>query len=255
LNARGYLLLVVAAGVVGATACAGVKSNATAGTGGSTGTGGRGGGIVIGDAGTPPIPPCTGPCPDFSKGPYFDTGVSHDVAGMFGTPTSGAGPCVTEPENGALFPNNWLRPRVRVPGSTGIVKITFHADREADDLVAYTNGESWVLQNEVWMGLAQHVVEEDITVTVQTPAGGATSVKFQVAPVGAGGTMVFWAANPAAAGKTGVESMSQDAIVDDSMLMGFTVGEETTHQTLKITDVQQQVALQNGLTQKSHCIG
>src|SRR4030095_8098676 len=123
LNARRCLLLVVAAGVVGATACAGVKSNVTAGTGGSTGTGGHAGGIVIGDAGTPPIPPCTGPCTDFSKGPYLDTGVSHDVAGMFGTPT-GAGPCVTEPENGALFPNNWLRPRVRVPGSTGSLKIT-----------------------------------------------------------------------------------------------------------------------------------
>jgi len=260
LNARGFLFrflwLGLAAGVVGATACAGVKSNVTAtGTGGSTGTGGHAGGIIIGDAGTSTIPPCTGPCTDFSKGPYFDTGVSHDVAGMFGTPTTGSAPCITEPENGALFPSNWLRPRVRVPGSTGLLKITFHADREADDLVAYTNGESWALPKEVWMGLASHVVEEDITVTVQTPGGGASSVKFQVAPVGAGGTMVFWAANPAAAGKTGVESMSQDAIVEDSMLMGFTVGDETAVPTLKITDVQQQVALQNGVTQKSHCIG
>ena len=71
-------------------------------------------------------------------------------------------------------------------------------------------------------------------------------MKFQVAPVGAGGSMVFWAANPAAAGKTGVENMAPSAIVDDSMLMGFTVGDESTVPTLKITDVKQQVALQNG---------
>ena len=67
--------------------------------------------------------------------------------------------------------------------------------------------------------------------------------------------MVFWAANPAAAGKTGVENMAPSAIVDDSMLMGFTVGDESTVATLKITDVKQQVALQNGQTQSSHCIG
>ena len=146
-------------------------------------------------------------CATTSHGPIFDLGVSSDVAGRFGLPSRG-GPCVTEPEDGALFPNNWLRPRVRVPGSTGALKITFHADKEANDLVAYTNGESWALPKDVWRKLAHHVVEQDITVTVQTPAGGATSVKFQVAPVGAGGSMVFWAANPAAAGKMGVESMS-----------------------------------------------
>ena len=39
------------------------------------------------------------------------------------------------------------------------------------------------------------------------------------------------------------------------MLMGFTVGDESTVPTLKITDVKQQVALQNGQTQGSHCIG
>ena len=67
--------------------------------------------------------------------------------------------------------------------------------------------------------------------------------------------MVFWAANPAAAGKTGVENMPQKNIDEDSMLMGFTVGDESTIPTLKITDVDQPVALQNGMTQGSHCIG
>jgi hypothetical protein len=201
------------------------------------------------------VPPCVGLCQDFPSTPYFDVGLSHDVVGMFGAPSGAPGPCVTEPEDGALFPNNWLRPRVRVPGSTGVLKITFHAAKEQDDLVAYINGESWAMPKEIWTKLAYHVVSEDITVTVQTPSGGATSVKFQVAPVGAGGSMVFWAANPAAAGKTGVENMSPDTLVEDSMLMGFTVGDESTRPTLKILDVQQQVTLQNGKTQGSHCIG
>ena len=119
----------------------------------------------------PPIPPCVGKCIDFPPDPYFDVGVSHDVTGMFGTPSAGPGPCVTEPEDGALFPNNWLRPRVRVPGSTGVLKITFHAEKQANDLVAYTTGESWAMPKDVWTKLAEHVVEEDITVTVQAPDG------------------------------------------------------------------------------------
>jgi hypothetical protein len=254
LKARGYILLVLVS-AAGAVGCAGIKANATEGTGGSFGSGGRGGVIGTGGSGPMTPPPCVGKCTDFPKEPYFDLGVSSDVAGMFGAPTATGGPCVTEPENGALFPNNWLRPRVRVPGSTGILKITFHADKQENDLVAYTNSESWALPKEVWFKLAYHVVEEDITVTVQSPTGGATSVKFQVAPVGAGGSMVFWAANPAAVGKIGVENMTQDMIKDDSMLMGFTVGDESTVEALKITNVQQEVALQNGLTQKSHCIG
>jgi hypothetical protein len=259
LTVRGYFLLGLTAFVVGATACAGVQpastGTGTAGSAGSVGTGGRAGVIGTGGMVPPPIPPCVGKCTDFPADPYFDVGVSHDVTGMFGTPSAGPGPCVTEPEDGALFPNNWLRPRVRVPGSTGVLKITFHAEKQANDLVAYTTGESWAMPKEVWTKLAQHVVEEDITVTVQAPTGGVTSVSFKVAPVAAGGSMVFWAANPAAAGKTGVENMDPQTLKEDSMLMGFTVGDESTVPTLKITDVAQPVALQNGKTQGSHCIG
>ena len=44
-----------------------------------------------------------------------------------------AGPCITEPENGTLLPNNWLRPRVKVraPGAT-LLEIRFHSDKEAE---------------------------------------------------------------------------------------------------------------------------
>jgi WD40-like Beta Propeller Repeat len=258
LTVRGSFWLSLTASVVGAAACAGVEPTSGTGPGGSAGIvgmGGRAGVIGTGGMVPPPIPPCVGLCTDFPRDPYFDVGVSHDVTGMFGTPSAGPGPCVTEPEDGALFPNNWLRPRVRVPGSTGVLKITFHSDKQANDLVAYTTGESWAMPKDVWTKLASHVVDQDITVTVQAPTGGVTSVRFKVAPVSAGGSMVFWAANPAAAGKTGVENMPQKDIAEDSMLMGFTVGDESTIPTLKITDVAQPVALQDGKTQGSHCIG
>jgi hypothetical protein len=162
---------------------------------------------------------------------------------------------VTEPEDGALFPSNWLQPRVRVPGSTGLLKITFHADREANDLVAYASGETWSLPKGIWSALASHVVDEDVTVSVQTLGGGATSVKLRIAPAPATGSIVFFALDPTQAGKPGIETLSQSAIVNDASLAGFAPGDEATVEVLKITDVQQQVATQSGNTQGSHCIG
>jgi hypothetical protein len=169
-RARGYLLVASAAAVIAGVGCAAVKTSSQdpgSGSGGSTGSGGRAGTIGTVDAGVMQPEPCTGKCTDFPKEPIFDLGVSSDVAGRFAAPSSAtSGPCVTEPEDGALFPNNWLRPRVRVPGSTDVLKITVHAERQANDLVAYTNGESWALPKDVWWKLANHVVEQDITVTV-----------------------------------------------------------------------------------------
>jgi len=244
-----------------AVGCAGVKqlpSNAS-GTGG-TGTGGSVGGTSgtqtgVGGTTQMMIPPCpNNVCTDFPTAPIFAVGVQSDAGNMFGAP-SGTGPCVTEPEDGTLFPNNWLRPRIRVPGNTGILKITFHSDMEANDLVAYSMGETWALPKDIWTALSTHVREQDITVTVQVPSGGATTVRFQVANVSAGGSMVFWSADPSQVGKQSVESMTQAAVVNDSYLLGFAVGDESTASTLKITDVVQPVTTQNGLTQGSHCIG
>ena len=80
---------------------------------------------------------------------------------------------------------------------------------ESTDLVAYAQGDSWALPKPIWQNLAAHINEQNITVTVQTPNGGATSVNFQIAPVGAGGSMVFWSADPKAVGKMGVETIAQ----------------------------------------------
>ncbi len=81
----------------------------------------RGGSSSTGAGGTITPTGCIGQCTDFeptasNPNPMFDQGVSSDVGSKFGNP-SGAGPCVTEPEDGALYPNNWAPLRVRVPGT------------------------------------------------------------------------------------------------------------------------------------------
>jgi len=197
---------------------------------------------------------CSGLCTDFPPLPILATGVSPDAPGMFGAP-SGSGPCVTEPEDGTLFPRNWLRPRVRVPGATGLLKITLHAEREANDLVAYARGETWVLPKDIWSALARHVVDEDVSLTVQTLAGGATTLKFRIAPAAANGSIVFFSLDPAQAGKTAIESMPAASIANDATLKGFSVADEGTVDVLKITDVAQPAGMQAGATQASHCTG
>src|SRR3954453_6887502 len=121
---------------LGAVACAGVKSGvASPGAGGSASGQGGGGGASSGQGGAggmsmPKAPPCPNDmCTDFPADPVVDPGVPPNPGDMFtGTP-SGAAPCVTEPEDGALFPNNWLRPRVKWTGA-GLTRITVSAPNQ-----------------------------------------------------------------------------------------------------------------------------
>jgi len=273
-NTRAYerlfpgLTLLAAAGLIALAGCAGVKPvQSNTGSGGSSSSkGGSSGGGSNGSGGTVITPTgCNGPCTDFeptssNPNPIIQEGVPDNVGDMFGNP-SGNGPCVTEPEDGSLFPNNWLPPRIRVPGNSGYLKITFHADMESTDLVAYAQGDHWALPKPLWQSLAAHINLQPIKVTVQTPGGGATSVNFQIAPVGAGGSMVFWSMDPTAVGKDLGSVTDVTTIKNDSFLDGFTVGDVSTlfqsngKPALAITDVKQQVATQQGKTQASHCIG
>ena len=268
---QGLMGLVATASLLAGVGCAGVKpQQSPSGSGGSSsssgGSNGRGGNSS-GSGGTITPTGCNGQCTDFeptsdNPNPIIQQGVPGDVATMFGNP-SGNGPCITEPEDGSLFPNNWLPPRVKVNNysSTGYLKITFHADMESTDLVAYAQGDNWALPKPIWQNLAAHLPMQPVTVTVQTPGGGATSVSFQIAPVGAGGSMVFWSADPLAVNKQNIQTLAQSGLVNDSFLDGFSVGDTSTlfqangKPALAITDVKQQVATQTGSTQGSHCIG
>src|SRR5262245_57323599 len=98
--------------------CAGVKPQSTSGTAGSgngTGLGGFGG------SGMMPTP-CMGVCTDFPATPDTRPGAPANAATIFGAAGSGSsgGPCIIEPQENSLFPNNWLRPRFRWTAGQGL---------------------------------------------------------------------------------------------------------------------------------------
>jgi hypothetical protein len=162
---------------------------------------------------------------------------------MFGSPSSGSqsgGPCLLEPEVGALFPNNWLRPRfVFSPAnsSQNLFELRLHTPNnvETNDLVVYTTSTSWTMPKAMWTQLAGHVQDSPIEVTVRgmsstggTPALGTTGT-ITIAPAPAGGSMVYWASS----------TMALNALSTE--LQGFHVGDESTVMALATTQVQETV--------------
>ena len=255
--------------LVGAFAgCAGAKVGISP-SGGNSGNGGGGGGAGSGltvnlDAKAPSNTPepdqgavpqaCDNPsaCTDFPKDPILDGNVPANPGSQFSGSPSGSGPCVIEPEDGSLFPYNWLRPRIKWSGASGLVQITIHADLEANDLVAYTTSDHWLMPKDVWKALSKHVHEQDVAVTVRAAGGGATTAKFQIASANAAGNIVFWAADPAAAGNQNIDVTPPDT---DSMLKGFSVGEDNTVDALLLSQVQQPSMAQSFNKRTPKCMG
>jgi hypothetical protein len=149
--------------------------------------------------------------------------------------------CVLEPQlstattPGALFPNNWLRPRFRWASSGGetLWEIRLQNESQPEDLRAYTRDTQWELPADVWDKMDG--ITTPITVTIRGLGAGGTLTgtrgDFQIAPVAAGGSMVFWA--------TTSSLVTVDALTrqTSSKLMGFGVGDESVVQTLSAVDV------------------
>lgn len=251
--------------VLGGLALACAEASVDQGAAGSGTTGGIGGatGGATGSMGKVdfkvpgvdiPVVPCPNAlCSDFPADPIIEMGTPAGAAAMFSGSASGAGPCIVEPEDGTLFPYNWLRPRIKWKGTTGIHKITISSQRQDKELVAYTSGDSWTMPKEIWRNLAGHVQDlSDIVVKVRAAGGGESQVKFNIAPVDASGSMVFWAAKPSEVGK----DPALASAVEDSELRGFTVGDESTATALKISDVKQESREQSWQkTRRVRCIG
>jgi hypothetical protein len=251
--------------LAGGGACSPPKVEGRPGAGG--GAGGRGGAggtpaagsggaagapIALPDGGPAAVVPCSGGrCQDFPAEPLFDEGAPRDAPAMFGAPAFGAAPCVVEPEDGTLFPQKWLRPRIKWTGTTGLHRITMRTELEEHTLTAYTTRGSWTLPKAIWEGLSEHVVDQEVEVTVRAASGGEARARFRIAPVPASGSMVFWAVKPEESGRELFNEQEDYA----SELRGFTVGEESTASVLKIRDVQQGSAGQDGARRRVRCIG
>ncbi len=207
------------------------------GTGGSiSGIGGSGAGSTVF-----PGPTCTANCTDFPEAPIFDMeggAISDaDVAPFANPETFTPGTmCVTEPQlgtdgqPGAMFPANWLRPRFKWTPAAGdtLFEIRLTNEIETHALVAYTRKSEWVMPEEIWTAAAKNV-HTPITVTIRGTSGGAVNGMrgtFQIAPVYAAGSLVFWA--------TTTKKVSKDG----SFLMSFTVGSDAVAKALDLTQVQ-----------------
>ena len=239
---------------------------------------GNGGGGFV--AGPPASSKCSkGACNDFSSSPIMDPkGMpSGNPASLFGPAGSGStanGPCLVEPADGALYPKNWLRPRVywkAGSSSQNLFEVRFHADGEMTDLVVYTTNTYWAMDKSIWQTIAWtppgangmpaaqdgSLIGAQIKVTVRgISSGGGTpaisnTASIQIAPAIADGALVYWTTSSFA------------TVSNSTTLQGFTVGDEGTTTALTTTQVQQQVRaqppppanLQPATFQQVFCIG
>ncbi|HTQ06497.1 MAG TPA: hypothetical protein VMI54_21705 [Polyangiaceae bacterium] len=230
------------------------------GSGGTISTGMMGTPVVPNDDPSNPSithPTCgSGQCTDFPAAPIMGDGVPTNAASMFGDPknfTSGSF-CLQEPQlstsstPGMMIPANWLRPRFKFTATgADLFEIRIHNAAEANDLVAYTKSTTWYLPKEIWAGMgtpgmdnvpaagngaANNGAGAPFTVTVRgvnsaspgTPVG--VSGDFNVAPVVASGSMVFWTVNSAM------------VTPDSSKLLGFAVGDEGVAEALTLSDLK-----------------
>jgi hypothetical protein len=227
----------------------------TATGGGAIGTGGSlagtGGSVDLPDGVI--TPECEKDCEDFPAEPIVEGVSAAEQAALDGAP-SGAGPCIVEPANGTMFPAYFTRPRFNFPAGK-VSKITLSAAKEKNQLVVYTTSSPWYLPKDIWEGLSKNVLDEDITYTIRTGDGAGapteTTGVFRVAPVAAGGSMVFWGSTGTLAG------------VDTNKLYGFGVGDEGVIEALIPGDIGGVAISQNALPRnkdgmplgKSTCVG
>jgi hypothetical protein len=252
-NTSSYLLLASVVTAVGLSCSAGGGGDkkGDAGSGGTVvATGGNGGvgGVIGGSGGTAGSggvvsPLCQKDCPDFPPDPIFDPDsnppvTAGDIA-PFANPDDFTPDayCVTEPQlsagstPGAMLPANWLRPRFKWRPAAGdtLFEIRLSHEIEKNDLVVYTRNTTWALSDEIWKKISLNL-HTPITATVRGVAPGGkvngTRGTFSIAPVNAGGSMVFWATSSKAVSKTA------------SRLVGFTIGSEYVAPTLDLAQVQ-----------------
>jgi len=202
------------------------------------------------DGGGVNLSSCTSadPCDDFSGSAGADcskgecvvvvTGAPSNAPTLFtGTPST-SGLCLIEPQDGTLFPNSWLRPRVSyAPASSSdtLFQIRFHSTVEKNDLVVYTTQSSWTLDKPTWLALSKNLVGPTITVTVSGTGGSGGPVNvsapanFTIASLPAEGALIYWT------------TANHDNSATSTNLKGFHVGDEGTTVALTSSQVTQQV--------------
>lgn len=231
LSSASFLVSASLLALLGSVACA-PGTGADAGEGGDDDEGGDGDGdgdIIIGDGDGDGVIIPGGTAWPGPESPVIDEGAPADVASLFSGASAGAN-CVLEPQDGTMMPKNWLRPRFRVSGAAVAYQVTLSSSESPKDLVGYGGPEGFRLPVEYWNYIASRASSNPvaITATVRSFDGAAVSesvVTLNVAPVTAGGAMVYWASKE-----------SKDH-VNSSKLYGFSVGEDGVVEALAPLDV------------------
>ena len=200
-----------------------------------------------------------GLCSDFPVTPILDN-VASDVASLFpGDPaTTVFGPCISEPQDGTLFPNNWVRPRVAFSGAGNqVVQIRMTADNQAVPLIVYTSASIWALPQAIWVTLRRHQVDNPVTVRVWVQGGAASTVRFRVAPVGAGGNITFFSANPSLVNfdPNSCRVVDLTPCLNIAEVRGFLPDLESTVSVLSVGQVAQPTRGDSGTLVHVTCVG
>jgi hypothetical protein len=206
---------------------------------------GSGGGLAM-----PDVCAETGSCLDFPAEAIVESGAPGDAASLFGpfdpNGFSGPEPCVIEPQlstpgtAGAMVPANWTAPRFRFTASGDLFEIRVSAASQVNDLVAYTTTPLWIMPREIWQDAAKNTAGQAMTVAIRALTQSDPSTKsgivgdMLIAPVNAGGSMVFWAVVDSKVGP------------DSSRLYGFSMGDEGVTEVLRPKTVQFDGVLNEG---------
>jgi hypothetical protein len=161
--------------------------------------------------------------------PVLDTGVPANAPALFAGKAADAGalagPCLYDPEIGTLFPNNWLRPRFRFSASNGenLFQITLIVPYESSPLVIYTTASGYTLDAARWK-IVTSVGVGTVKVSIRSAvvAGGVvtagpfqgTEGTFEIAPVSAAGSVVYWTTS------------------NGTVLKGFKIGQESVQSVI-----------------------
>jgi len=228
------------------------------GTGSSAGSGGSGGSGIANSAGTAGLllnfdaglfdgatETPTGqegtrlPRPAFPKMPILGQGAPSNAAALFAgaSGAESAAPCISDPGPDAMYPGNWLRPRVsfKPTGAENLFEFTLSTPQEPNELVVYTTNTWWTMPRDMWQRLTNSNDLQKVEINVRggvfdggtlTGVTARATQSFYIAPMqaDAGGSILY------AGG-------SSDSAADNGALKGFLVGDESVEVVLTTANV------------------
>ena len=191
------------------------------------------------------------PRPAFPGTPILGEGAPSNAAALFASAPSGAessAPCITDPGADAMYPGNWLRPRIsfKAAGGENLFELKLRTAQEPNALVVYTKNTWWTMPRDMWQRLTNSSELQKVEINVRggifdgntlTGITARSSQSFYIAPLqaDAGGSILY------------LGGSTDDAVVGGA-LKGFLVGDENVEVVLSTANVNARQAQATGGT-------